>query len=172
LALALALASSGCWFKKKPVIAIPAPIPKPATIPSQPAPAPPEIDPPKEIPVGTPAQVPPVPPAQIPSGPPPATRNPRPPAPKPTPPPSGPVPQLGTLLTPERRAQMTAEYDKLLGSTRSILAAANPAASKADQMNRVQSLIQQAEAARPKDLAAALQLIQRANVLARDLARP
>lgn len=67
---------------------------------------------------------------------------------------------------------MTAEYDKLLGSTRSILAAANPAASKADQMNRVQSLIQQAEAARPKDLAAALQLIQRANVLARDLARP
>jgi anti-sigma factor ChrR (cupin superfamily) len=67
---------------------------------------------------------------------------------------------------------MTAEYQKLLSATRSILASTKPAASKAEQTDRVRSLIQQAEAARPKDLAAALQLIQRANVLARDLARP
>jgi len=150
LVLMLAVASSGCMFKKKP-----APQPPAAVVPA-PAPAP--------VPVPDPVTPPkPVAPKPV------VVRPAKPPAPAPTP---APAPQLGEILTPAQQSEMNRTVDQSTTAARASLIrlrAKKLTSAQADIATRIKTFADQADQARRTDLRAAVQLARRAEVLARDL---
>ena len=183
--LLLALASTGCFWKKKP----PAP---PATPPPQtkstatlkPAPPPPKLE------TAEPTTAPPAVAVKLPDTPkPPQTKQParrarrwNPVSPKTQAPPppadSGPealpapAPKLGDLITDAQRADLLKRCDQAIQQARTALdqlAAKQLSPESAESAGRARVFIQQAEQARSRDPQTALQLAQRAEVLARDL---
>ncbi len=188
---------SGCWFRKKapkplppltpPVIVMPAPappvdLPPEATNPIEVAPPPP----PPEVtiikpelqprPEKTPAR--PKPSARRPVAaqtPPAPTATPV-PAPTPEPPteaPAAPPPQLGELISEDRRLELRNEVEQSLGRARATLTIASQRALTRRQnetAKRVRTFIQQAEEATSRDISTAVQLARRADLLAQDLA--
>jgi hypothetical protein len=187
----LSLSLGGCWFGKK----TPANIPPPPT-PQQPKSLPPELKPqpqpaeqklPEEKPPELPTPTPPQPnwppqitvpaPRNIPKPKPPAKKR-APPAPQPSPPAEqppaqpSPPPQLGEILSDGQRRQYEAEYAQSLTRARSALQQSSGKSLSRAQMEtveRIKTFIQQAEESKGKDLATALQLVRRADVLGQDL---
>jgi hypothetical protein len=188
---------SGCWFRKKapkplppltpPVIILPAPAPRvdlppEATNPIQvePPPPPPEVTiikpelhprPENTQPKPKPstrrpaaAQTPPAPPAtSLPT----ATPEPT------TEAPAAPPPQLGELISEDRRLELRNEVEQSLGRARATLAIASQRALTRRQnetAKRVRTFVQQAEDATSRDISTAVQLARRADLLAQDLA--
>jgi type IV secretory pathway VirB10-like protein len=94
------------------------------------------------------------------------------PAAQPKPQPSAPPPQLGEILSPERRRQYEAEYAQSLSRARSALRQASGKSlsqTQRETVERIKTFIQQAEASKGKDIATALQLVRRADLLGQDL---
>ena len=191
LTIVLSLELSGCWFGRKNTTAIPPPpAPQPKKL------APPEVKPQPQPPEQKPLPTPPQPetqePAQITlpaaktSPPrPPAKRRASPAAPLPTAPPSAPPaeqapaqpsppPQLGEILSNVQRRQYEAEYAQSLSRARSALQQASGkslSAAQRETVARIATFLQQAEESKGKDLATALQLVRRADVLGQDLVK-
>lgn len=186
----LMVTSTGCFWKKKPP-ALPA-TPPPQTKSSStlnPAPPPPKIE------TTVPSTAPPAVAVKIPEAPkPPQTKNsnrrprrgnpaaakvqqpqPTTPAPTPDPGPETPsAPKLGDLLTDAQRADLLKKCDQSLQQARSALdqlASKQLSPDAAESASRARVFILQAEQARTRDPQTALQLAQRAEVLARDLLR-
>ena len=185
LAAFLLLSSTGCIFKRKPAPALPAtppPAPK-STATVKPAPPPPKIEP--KTPETTPPLAVKIPDAAKPPPAKPPARRPRrvvvPAPPKPTADPgadstvpAAPPPKLEDLLTDAQRADLTKKCDQAMQSARNILtrlAARTLPAEAVESVSRVRVFLLQAEQARDRDPQTALQLAQRADVLARDLLR-
>jgi type IV secretory pathway VirB10-like protein len=151
LAIVLSLGLSGCWFRKKKTTAIP---PPPA--PSAPQPAKPASPAAKKKTFPPPAAPRPPQPAEQPQA-------------RPSPPPP---PQLGEILSADRRRQYEAEYAQSLARARSALQQASGkslTSAQRETVERIQTFIQQAEESKAKDLATAVQLARRADVLGQDL---
>jgi hypothetical protein len=94
------------------------------------------------------------------------------PAPDPAPTVPTPVPQLGEILTDAQRHQVETELADHLARARDVLTRATKAALNTGQVEtreRIRIFIQQAEGARDRDPATALQLALRADLLAQDL---
>ena len=185
LTIVLSLGLSGCWFGKKKTAAIPPPpAPQPKKL------APPEVKPQPQPPEEKPLPMPPQPeakePAQIALPAPRKTPPPRPPAkkkaapaPAQAPPPAeqppappSPPPQLGEILSNAQRRQYEAEYAQSLSRARSALQQASGKSlgqTQRETVERIRVFIQQAEESKGKDLATALQLVRRADVLGQDL---
>jgi hypothetical protein len=183
----LALALSGCWFGKKAVAVAPAPrapqpvAANPALLPP-PAPAKEE-----ELPAIEPA--PPPSPDALKTEPPadtlatPPKKKP-PPKKRPTPGPAAPeVPavappqttppaKLGEVLTDDRRRQYETDLTRTVAQARAALnqtAGRILTAAQRQTVERIQTFLQQADQARSGDLATAVQLAHRADLLAQDL---
>lgn len=188
--LAMTISLSGCWFKKKPAI-VPvvtprqqpqAPTPAPPPPQQQETPPPPVVEPAKPTPQPEP-QAPVQKPSPAPSTPKrrrPAPQTPPQPqpqeAPTPTTPPAAavPIPQLGELLTPEKRKQYEEECDQRLRRARAVLTQTSGRTltpSQTESAGRVRSFIRQAEELRGRDIATALQLARRADLLGQDLSQ-
>jgi hypothetical protein len=183
LAIGLSLSLSGCWFGKKTTATPPPPAPQPkqaprvqapaAKLPEQkplPMPPPTEIKEPEQIPLPAPQKTPPRRPAPKKRVPPPAP----PPPPQQTeqPPVQQPAPQLGVILSDAERRQYEAEYAQSLSRARSALQQVSGKSlgpTQRETVERIQTFIRQAEESRGKDLATALQLVKRADVLGQDL---
>jgi hypothetical protein len=191
----LTFSATGCFFKKRP----PAPVGVAPTLPKStatvnPAPPPPAIE--TGIPGDTPplaATLPATPnPPQAKAAPRRNRRNIQPPvktqssvAPPPaadpgpaasdTAPPAPPAPAplvLAELLTDAQRADLLKRCDEALKSAQGSLerlSARTLPPDAAESMARVRVFVQQAQQARERDPQTALQLAQRAEVLARDL---
>jgi hypothetical protein len=183
LTIGLSLGSSGCWFGKK-ATATPPPAPqaKPAPplqppeqkAPEQkplPMPPPPVINEPAQITLPAPQKTPPPrPPAKKRTSPTPAP--PPPPAEQPPVQPPPPPPQLGAILSDAERRQYEADYAQSLSRARSVLQQASGKSltpTQKETVERIKVFIQQAEESKGRDLATALQLARRADVLGRDL---
>ena len=183
LTIGLSLGLSGCWFGKK-TTAIP---PPPAAQPKQVPPVkPPEQPQPEQKPLPTPPSPGIEEPAQItlpapqktsPSRPP-AKKRTLPPAPPQAAPPAepqvqtSPPPQLGEILSGAQRRQYEADYAQSLSRARSALQQASGKSlspTQRETVERIQTFIRQAEESKGKDLATALQLARRADVLGQDL---
>ena len=184
----LVLASAGCR-KKHTAVPVPnqpnavpaAEAPPPQTQPAQPPPA-------KAAPVTTPAPVQTVPakdetiyqknkPAEQPpppkraSRPAPPAATPQGPAPT-TPAPPADSPHLADILTPDQQREFNGAIDESLAHAQaSIGSLANRQLTKEQEATvaQVQNFIQQAQATRKNDLAAAKSLAERAEVLSHDL---
>jgi hypothetical protein len=81
--------------------------------------------------------------------------------------------QLGQILSPEEKAQLTRSLDQSVTSARALVARSSGRTLSVDQLETVKmirALVAQAEAARASDLSVAAQLARRAELLARDLA--
>jgi hypothetical protein len=116
-------------------------------------------------------------PKDVPRPKPPAKKR-APPAPQPSPPAEqppaqpSPPPQLGEILSDGQRRQYEAEYAQSLTRARSALQQSSGKSLSRAQMEtveRIKTFIQQAEESKGKDLATALQLVRRADVLGQDL---
>jgi hypothetical protein len=187
LTVGLSLGLSGCWLRKKTTATPPPPVAQPAQTPSMKAP---EQKPPEQRPLPMPPQPEIKGPAQIPLPAPQKTPPPRPPAkkkktpstpapPQPAPPaeqpqaqPAPPPPQLGEILSDAERRQYEAEYTQSLSRARSALQQASGKSLSPTQrqtVERIRTFVQQAEESKGKDLATALQLVRRADVLGQDL---
>jgi len=188
LTIGLSLSSSGCWFRKKaattpppppapqakPVPPLEAPKPKPPAPKPLPAPPQPGVEEPPQIALPAPQKAPPPRPAPRKK----ASPTP-PPAPPPTPPaeqtpvqPAAPPPQLGEILSDAERRQHEADYAQYLSRARSVLQQASGKSltpTQKETVERITTFIQQAEESRGRDLATALQLARRADVLGQDL---
>jgi hypothetical protein len=82
------------------------------------------------------------------------------------------VPQLGEILTGAQRRQVETELADHLARARDVLTRATRATLNSGQVEtreRIRIFIQQAESARDRDPATALQLARRADLLAQDL---
>ena len=184
LTIGLSLGLSGCWFGKK-TTAIP---PPPAAQPKQVPPVkPPEQPQPEQKPLPTPPSPGIEEPAQITLPAPQKTSPSRPPAKKRTLPPAppqppapaeqpqvqpSPPPQLGEILSGAQRRQYEADYAQSLSRARSALQQASGKSlspTQRETVERIQTFIRQAEESKGKDLATALQLARRADVLGQDL---
>jgi hypothetical protein len=139
-----------------------------------PMPPQPEIKGPAQIPLPAPQKTPPPrPPAKkkkTPSTP--APPQPAPPAEQPQAQPAPPPPQLGEILSDAERRQYEAEYTQSLSRARSALQQASGKSLSPTQrqtVERIRTFVQQAEESKGKDLATALQLVRRADVLGQDL---
>lgn len=153
----------------------------PIAPPATPEPAPPASQPPssppvqetKPSPLGPPAN-PPAVPAQPPAAQPPPTAPSTPPARRPTRPANNaPAPRLGDVLTADQQRQYNAAIDQSLSRAQNSLnqiASRRLTKEQETMVGQIQSFIQQAQAARKSNLAAARSLAERADVLARDLA--
>lgn len=185
-------ALSGCWFRKKapkplpplapPVIVMPAPVPSPPVDLPPEATNPIEVEqpPPPEVTTIKPelqqrpekSQAKPKPPARRPA----ATQHPLPATPAPeatTEAPAAPLPQLGELISGDRRLELRNEVEQSLGRARATLTIASQRALTRRQnetAKRVRTFIQQAEEATSRDISTAAQLARRADLLAQDLA--
>ena len=184
LTIGLSLGSSGCWFGKK-ATATPPPAPqaKPAPplqppeqkAPEQkplPMPPPPVINEPAQITLPAPQKTPPPRPTPRKKQPPPTPPPPPPPAEQPPVQPSPPPPQLGAILSDAERRQYEADYAQSLSRARSALQQASGKSltpTQKETVERIKVFIQQAEESKGRDLATALQLARRADVLGRDL---
>jgi hypothetical protein len=178
----LAIALSGCWFGKKPVVAAmplpPQPISMNPVLP--PAPQPGEDE--EELPAIQPAPVPDATKLEPPPEPaPPAKRPPRPTKPSPaspeapvpavTQPPAKP-PRLEEVLTEERRRQFETDFSRSVAQARAALNQTSGRSLSSVQRQtaeRIRTFLQQAEQAKKGDLATAVQLARRAELLAQDL---
>lgn len=186
LTMGLSLGLSGCWFGKKATGIPPPPaaqqkqappVPPPEQkAPEQkplPMPPPPEIKEPAQITLPAPQKTPPRRPVPKKKAPPPAPPPPpqqveQPPVQQPSPP----APQLGVILADAERRQYEADYAQSLSRARSALQHAsrrslNP--TQRETVERIRTFIRQAGESRGKDLATALQLVKRADVLGQDL---
>jgi hypothetical protein len=183
LIVGLSLGSSGCWFEKKTPAAPPPPAPQPKQAPpvqppapklpeQKPLPMPPptEIKEPEQIPLPAPQKIAPRRPAQKKRIPPPAP--PPPPQPAEQPAAQQPAPQLGVILSDAERRQYEAEYTQSLSRARWALqqvSGKSLSSTQREAVERIKTFIQQAEESRGKDLATALQLVKRADLLGQDL---
>jgi hypothetical protein len=184
LTIVLSLGLSGCWFGKKKTTAIPPPpAPRPKKL------APPQVKPQPQPTEQKPLPMPPQPetkePAQIALPAPKKTPLPKPPAkkkaaPAPQPPQPAeqppaqpaPPPQLGAILSDVERRQYEAEYARSLSRARAALQQASAKSlgrTQRETVERIKTFIQQAEESKGKDLATALELMRRADVLGQDL---
>ena len=181
VALILALAPSGCMFKKKP--APPPAAPAVVATPSPPTPPPTLLQEiaPDVTPSTLPTLTPPISRQEpLPPRPKPPKRAPRrksnaqpPPAatPAPTPQPA-PPPQLGEIMTAAQQSEMNRAVDQSVGAARATLARIRARRLTGDQSEtaaRIRTFAGQADQARKTDLRLAVQLARRAEVLARDL---
>jgi hypothetical protein len=85
-----------------------------------------------------------------------------------------PVPQLAEILPDDQRRQIESDLNLKLDGARSAVNTASRRRITADQRNtlsRIRTFIQQAESARATDIATALQLARRADLLGQDLLR-
>ncbi|MGA2270219.1 MAG: hypothetical protein ABSH44_17240 [Bryobacteraceae bacterium] len=146
LTTVLSLGLSGCWLGKK----------KTAIPPPPPPPPPPSRSTAKKK-----------------TSPPPAPPQPPQPAAQPQPQPSlPPPPQLGEILSAGRRRQYEAEYAQSLSRARSALQQASGKSlsqTQRETVERIKTFIQQAEESKGRDMATALQLVRRADLLGQDL---
>ena len=185
LTIGLSLALSGCWFGlgRKTTVVPPPPAAQPKQVPpvkppeqpkpeQKPLPMPPSpgIEEPAQITLPAPQKTPPRPPARKRT---PAPAPPQAPAPaeqpqvQPSPP-----PQLSEILSNAQRRQYEADYAQSLSRARSALQQASGKSlgpTQKETVGRIQTFIQQAEESKGKDLATALQLARRADVLGQDL---
>jgi hypothetical protein len=185
LTIGLSLALSGCWFGRKATAIPPPPAPQPKQAPPVPPqerktpeqkplpmPPPPEIQQPAPITLPAPQKTPPPRPAAKKKKTPPTPPPPPPPAEQPQAQPSTPPPQLGAILSDAERRQYEAEYAQSLSRARSALQQASGkslTSTQRETLERIGTFIQQAEESKGKDLATALELVRRADVLGRDL---
>jgi len=183
----LLLPATGCfWRKPKPKPPVATPPPKPSLPTVEPAPAPPKIEtappsntPPPSVSTNLPdAPKPPVQKKQVRR-----TRSrastPAKPADKPTADPGAlgentPAvpPRLGEIVTDSQRQDLNRQIDQAAARTNASLeklAARRLSAGDAETVERIRGFLQQAESARIRDPHTALQLAQRADVLAQDL---
>lgn len=183
--LALAGTILGCNpFRRRPKLPPPPPAPLPEQTQVEPKPEPPAPLPSPPPVSGTPVKVP-VPAIQTPAPPPPppvkAKGRKRKPAPPPVEavaesqpaPPAAPPLQLGTVLSPQQRAEYTRSVDRNVSRAEAEVAPLRGKALNADQtaaLSRILSYISQARENRDADPALAAQLAERAELLARDLA--
>jgi hypothetical protein len=190
---ALAIGMTGCWFGKKVAVA-PQPLPPQ---PAAANPAPPPQAPPaglaEALPIIQPAPLPspeatkieatpeiqPVPPKKRPAQ---AKKRPAPPAASPDPeqapaiiPPSQPTnppAKLAEVLTDDRRRQYESDFTRSTARARVTLSQTtgrNLTAAQKQTVERIRTFLQQAEQAKSGDLATAVQLARRADLLAQDL---
>lgn len=177
LVVIMALGSNGCGPRKKLVL----PAPRPAV--AQPLPeatieTPPEIETPVpivEIPLPEMKVEPPPPttPPKKPAVPVPAAQT-TPPEVQPSAPavPPAPTPRLGEILTDDRRREYQAEFTGFVTGARAAVNRTNGrqlTAAQQETVARIRVFLQQAEEQRDKDLATALQLARRADLLGKDL---
>ena len=181
LTVPLALALSGCWFGKKPVtLAQPLPPQPIAMNPVLPPFSQPE-DEEEELPAIQPAAVPDAVKLEPPPEPAPPVRRPaRPKKPSPAPeapiqansqPPAPPA-RLEEVLTEDRRRQFETDFSRSVAQARAALDQTSGRTLKGVQRqtaDRIRTFLQQAEQAKKGDLATAVQLARRAELLAQDL---
>jgi hypothetical protein len=194
LVVALSMSTSGCWFGNQAKVKVPtAPSAAPGTAPSAPqASLPSEGAAAEAVPAaapapsteasGSPALAPGPSPATNPTPKPPVARanpTPGPPATPPGPPgptsagpAAGSMPQLAEILTGDQRRQYQAEYTQDVVRSNTALKQAGGhslSAAQRETVARIRTFLNQAEAARYNDLATAVQLSRRANLLAQEL---
>jgi len=154
---------------------LPAPLPSaapPVPVGGQPVPvvaaAEPEPPPPEPLPPIT--RTVPVPKPAVQS----AGRRPAAPTPAPAPAADSAPLRLGAILSPERQRQYQADLQRSLTAARAATSQAGTAAltpTQKETMARIQTFIQQAEATAGQDLATAVQLARRAELLGQELSR-
>ncbi len=180
--LVLAGSLTGCSWRKRPA---PAPLPPPP-LPSPVQPQPPEPMPPPGIeprPEALPADPAPgveekeLPPAPKPPAPPRRRASPAPATPAPPEPEeeaaAKPAPQLGEVLTPDRRAALQGQYESAIAQAKQDLERISGRKLNAEQNQsaaRVRAFLVQAESLMATDPSSAAELARRAALLARDLA--
>jgi hypothetical protein len=177
----LALALSGCWFGKKPVtVAQPLP-PQPIAMNPTLPPLPQPVEDEEPLPAIQPAPVPDASKLEPPPEPaPPARRpvRPRKPSPSPETPapaitqPLAPPARLEEVLTEDRRRELETDFSRSVAQARAALNQTSGRTLKGVQRqtaDRIRTFLQQAEQARKGDLATAVQLARRAELLAQDL---
>lgn len=195
-ALACALATSGCFWKRKaqpapapPVKPAPQPLPTPApkpkpvvkepevTLPSPPQPEPtvirPQLPPKAEPPAEKPK---PAPRARRTTPAKPKAETPpveAPPKPEPAAEAAGaPEPRLGEVLPDDKRQELLRNVEGMSGEARRVLGALEQrrlTKAQAETAARIRNFLQQADTAKGTDLTAALEFARRASALARDL---
>jgi hypothetical protein len=187
LVVALSMSTTGCWLGNQSKVKVPsapsvtpssAPQQSPSasegtaavTAPSAPA-ATPAVQPPASAESsGAPAS----PPGATPTPKPPVARtNPTPAQPSPPPgPAASPMPQLAEILTADQRRQYQAEFAQDVARSNAALKQAgghNLTAPQRETVTRIRTFLNQAAAARYNDLATAVQLSRRADLLAQEL---
>jgi hypothetical protein len=177
----LALALSGCWFGKKPVVvALPLPpqpiamnpVLPPFTQPAEDEEPLPAIEP-APIPDATKIEPPPepAPPSKRPARPKKPSATPEAPIPAITQP-STPPARLEEVLTEDRRRQLETDFSRSVAQARVGLNQTNGRKLTGVQRqtaDRIKTFLQQADQAKKGDLATAVQLAHRAELLAQDL---
>ena len=177
--IVLSLGLSGCWFGRKATAIPPSPAPQPKQAPPVqppeqkplPMPPPPEIQEPPQITLPAPQKTPPSRPAAKKKKTPATPSQPPQPAEQPPVQPS-PPPQLGEILSDAERHQYEAEYAQSLSRARSALqqvSGKSLSPTQRETVERIKTFIQQAEESKGRDLATALKLVRRADVLGQDL---
>ncbi len=177
LVLLLAVSAIACGKQSKPVLATPA---TPAAAAAPTAPIEQSSPAPAQVPNEPPAVLPPTAAATPPAEEPVQTKKPkrasRPvaPATPASPPPSNQPLRLGEMLTPEQERQYNAAMDQSLRRAQANIAVVSKRRLSSEQKGivaQVQSFMEQAQSTRKTNLTAAKSLAERADVLARDLAR-
>jgi hypothetical protein len=182
LAVALSGMLGGCSLRKKPVPPAPPPLP-PAIQPAPPEPVqPPGIEPragslpEAEAPGTTEAALPPAPESPAPTKRPPQRPAPARPAPVEVEAPKAPepAPQLGEVLTVDRRAELARDFQTAAGEARQDLARLSGlrlSSAQAQSAARIRAFLTQAEGLVETDPRSAAELARRAALLARDLVK-
>jgi hypothetical protein len=182
VAAILLVGLSGCFSPKRklvlpppaPVVARPAPQPEIETPPEMESRLPPIELPPLTLEAPQPIETPPPKPVQRrrPGTVTPTPTTPGPPVPETEPMPVPATPQLGEILTDGRRRQLEGDFNARVSRAQ---AAVNRASSRKlttrqrETLQNIRTFLQQAEAAKGKDLVTALELARRADLLGRDL---
>jgi hypothetical protein len=181
----LAVGLNGCWFARKATVAAPPPAPQPTL--AKPAPAPPP-EAKKEEPLTITEPPPALPPTVLKAAPLPVGEPPSPPKKRAAKPKKKPVPaepeaapavvsqapptRLEAVLPDGRRREYETDFTRSVTEARAALDQAGARTLTSEQkqtVERIQTFLQQAEQAKSGDLATALQLARRANLLAQDL---
>ena len=178
----LALTLSGCWFGKKPVVVAQPLPPQPIAMNPVLPPLPQPVEDEQPLPAIKPALVPDA--AQIeppPEPAPPPKRPARPRRPSPASPetpvpantqPAAPPARLEEVLTEDRRRQLETDFSRSVAQARAALNQTSGRTLKGVQRqtaDRIRTFLQQADQAKKGDLATAVQLARRAELLAQDL---
>jgi len=173
--LVLILAASGMACRKKTLTILPPPAPPATSTPAEPMEQPPPQ--PAQATTAPPPALPqptlPPPPEEVVQPKKPPRRASRPAAPAPANVPNQPL-RLGEMLTPEQERQYNSAMDQSLQRAQANIArVSNRQLSKEQQgvVAQVRSFIEQAQGTRKTNLTAAKSLAERADVLARELAR-
>jgi len=174
LVFLLAVSAIACRKKAQPALAVPA-APAATTAPVEPMEQPPQqtpvtTQPPPALPQPTVAPPPPEDVSQPKKS---ARRSPRPATPATSPPANQPL-RLGEMLTPDQERQYNTAMDQSLQRAHANIARVSKRQLSKEQqgvVTQVQSFIEQAQSTRKTNLTAAKSLAERADVLARELAR-